>query len=149
MNDILNNPAVLWFLTGLVLLLAELALPGLIIFFFGVGAWVTAAFVLMLDISFPGQLGVFIASSVLSLGVMRRFLLKKFGIKRNISSELSEEFLGHTCTVIKTIVPGPAGGKVNFRGTTWNARSGHLIEEGSAARIIAKESIVLIVEPIS
>mgnify|MGYP007118357041 CR=1 FL=1 len=35
----------LWFLVGLILLLSELALPGFVIVFFGVGAWVTAVLV--------------------------------------------------------------------------------------------------------
>ena len=36
------TPEIIWFLVGLVLLILEFAMPGLIIGFFGVGAWVVA-----------------------------------------------------------------------------------------------------------
>ena len=32
----------IWFLLGMVLLIAELAMPGIVLLFFGIGAWVTA-----------------------------------------------------------------------------------------------------------
>ena len=48
--DILQDPAVIWFLVGLGLLLLELALPGLVILFFGAGAWVTALVCAITDI---------------------------------------------------------------------------------------------------
>lgn len=147
MNDIFYTPAIIWFLIGLALLLGELVLPGLIILFFGIGAWITAALVLIFDISFSWQLVAFMVSSILSLAGMRSLLLKRLGIKRNSVNELSEEFIGHTCVVSTSIVPGPSGGKVSFKGTTWKAKSEFPIEEGTTVRIIAKESIVLIVEP--
>lgn len=40
--EFLSNPAVIWFFIGLFLLLLEMAVPGLIVMFFGVGAWITA-----------------------------------------------------------------------------------------------------------
>ena len=66
------TPEVIWFLVGLVLLVMEFMLPGLIIGFFGVGAWIVAIVCLMTDIGINAQLGIFIASSVLSLSVISR-----------------------------------------------------------------------------
>jgi len=35
------NPTLIWFFIGLVLLIAEFSVPGVILVFFGIGAWVT------------------------------------------------------------------------------------------------------------
>ena len=52
----LLKPELIWFIAGLIMLLAEFAMPGLIIFFFGVGAWLVALICLFIDISINIQL---------------------------------------------------------------------------------------------
>ena len=44
------KPELIWFLIGLVLLLMEFAIPGLVVLFFGIGAWVVAGVCLLTDI---------------------------------------------------------------------------------------------------
>lgn len=151
MQDLFQNPAVLWFIAGLVLLLAELALPGLIIMFFGVGAWITALTYLLFDIGFNTQLIIFMLSSLLTLAVLRRYLLKSntATVPFLSTNELNQDFIGHTCTVSDAIIPGPAGGRVQFRGTNWKARANVPVTAGETVRIIAQDSIVLIVEPLT
>ena len=41
-TSIFSKPELVWFIAGLGLFLLELVLPGFVIFFFGIGAWVTA-----------------------------------------------------------------------------------------------------------
>jgi len=53
--EILSDPAVIWFLIGLGLLLLELVLPGLVILFFGAGAWVTALACVLHDFNLNWQ----------------------------------------------------------------------------------------------
>lgn len=149
MDPIFENSALIWFLVGLALLLAELAVPGLILLFFGVGAWVTALVFLAFEISFNVQLLVFLASSILSLVLLRRSLQQRWWQKRHSGNELTDEFLGRTCTVLVAIRPGPTGGKVQFKGTIWKALANVEIPAGQTVRIIGKDSIVLLVEPIS
>ena len=144
-----ENPAIIWFAIGLVLLLAELALPGLIVMFFGLGAWVTALVYLLFDLSFNNQLLVFILSSILSVVILRRSLKNRWWKQRKSVNELADEFMGRTCSVVHTILPGPVGGKVNFKGTTWKALAKVEIRAGETARIIGKDSIVLFVEPLN
>lgn len=148
MEQLFENPALIWFLIGLGLLLAELVMPGLIVVFFGIGAWITALACLLLDISFNSQLILFMVSSLLSLVFFRRSLQKHWWQKQHSVNELTDEFLGRTCTVTLDIQPGPAGGKVNFKGTTWKALSTETISAGETVRIIGKDSIVLLVEPL-
>jgi inner membrane protein len=148
MMQLLESPALIWFLIGLALMLAELAFPGLIVIFFGAGAWITGLAYILLDLPFNGQLIVFILSSILSLVLFRRSLQQRWWQKRYSGNELADEFLGRTCSVIVPILPGPAGGKVYFKGTTWKAVANVEIAAGDTVRIIGKDSIVLLVEPV-
>jgi inner membrane protein len=148
MAQLFQNPAIIWFLIGLALLLAELALPGLIVIFFGLGAWTAALAFLLFDLSFNGQLIVFMAASLLNLVLLRRSLQQRWWQRRQRGTELTDEFLGRTCSVTVPILPGPGGGKVHFKGTTWKALANVEIPAGETVRIIGKDSIVLLVEPV-
>jgi len=149
MTPLFQNPAILWFALGFMLLLAELIMPGLIVLFFGVGAWLTALAYLLFDLSFNAQLVFFIGTSIMNLILLRRLLLHKWSYPRYSHNELSEEFIGKNCIVTQNIVPGPLGGKVAFRGTTWTAKANTTISAGETVRIRSKESTILFVEPYS
>jgi len=151
MLQFLQNPAIIWFILGLILLLAELALPGLIILFFGVGAWLTALTYLSFHIGFNSQLIVFMVTSVISLALLRRYLIQNKNdafLAISTENELTREFIGHTCTVSEAIAPGMVGGRVLFRGTNWRAKANVPVPPGEVVRIVSKDSIVLYVEPI-
>ncbi len=85
------RPEVIWFLIGLVLLIMESVLPGLIIAFFGVGAWIVALVCLITDIGINTQLIIFIVSSVLSLLFLRKWLKEVF-IGHSVSKQDLNEF---------------------------------------------------------
>ena len=144
------KPELIWFLIGLALLLAEFALPGLIVFFFGAGAWVVACICLFTDISLNAQLLIFIVSSVVLLLVLRRWLKGVFmghvKASQNTREEMNE-FIGEKAIVKKAIKPGVAG-KVELHGTDWIAEADDAIEEGATVRIIAKDNLTLKVKSI-
>lgn len=146
-TSILSRPELLWFLIGLLLFLLELVVPGFIIFFFGFGAWVTA---LLCLIAHPGtnlQIIIFAVTSVLSLIALRRMLQKKFFYGRNDNnSSVEDEFTGKEGTALSDFGPKRKG-KVEFKGTTWNAESNSEIKEGESVTIIEKNSFNLFVEP--
>jgi membrane protein implicated in regulation of membrane protease activity len=146
-TSILSRPELLWFLVGLVLFLLELIVPGFVIFFFGFGAWVTA---LVCLIAHPGtnlQIIIFAISSVLSLVALRRIIQKKFFYARNDAGEsVEDEFTGKEGTALSDFGPKRKG-KVEFKGTTWNAESDSEISEGQSVIIIEKNGFNLIVEP--
>ena len=139
------QPEIIWFLVGLVLLIFEFILPGLIIAFFGVGAWVVALVCLITDIGINTQLIIFIIASVLSLLCLRKWLKGIFlghtGSKQNLKENL-DEFVGQRAVVKKKIVP-KAGGKVEFHGTNWLAQADEEIAEGVMVEIISKDNITL------
>ena len=147
MKDLLTPP-VIWFLVGVVLLLLELAIPGLIVFFFGFGAWVVALCLVLFDMSLTWQLLIFVITSVVSLLLLRRFLKDKF-FKQDDSNKasLEEEFIGKTAIAETNLKPGISG-KVSFKGTQWSATSDDTIAKGEQVKITDRDSINLKVKKI-
>jgi membrane protein implicated in regulation of membrane protease activity len=146
-TDIFTKPEVAWFLIGLVLLLLELFTPGFVIFFFGVGAWITALICLIANPGFNLQAIIFAAASVLSLVTLRRMIQKKFFYKKESESDaLEDEFTGKEAIALSDIGPGK-NGKVEFKGTTWNGESHDIISKGQTVIIIAKDNFKLIIKP--
>jgi membrane protein implicated in regulation of membrane protease activity len=144
------RPDLIWFLVGLVLLILEFALPGLIIFFFGVGAWIVALICLFMDIGINTQLIIFIICSILSLLILRRWLKGVFlghsGMKQDLKKNL-EEFVGQRAVVKEKIVP-KIGGKVEFHGSNWEAHADEEISEGTVVEIVGKDNITLRVKAV-
>jgi membrane protein implicated in regulation of membrane protease activity len=143
--DILSNPAVIWFLIGLGLLLLELILPGLVIVFFGVGAWVTALVTAFTDINLNWQILIFLVASLLGLVLLRKYLKKRFFDRTNkeIDDQL-EEFIGHKAMAIEDFEGGT--GKVEFKGTLWSARSEAPVTRGDWVIIRSKDGLTFNVE---
>ncbi len=139
------RPEIIWFLVGLVLLILEFILPGLIIAFFGVGAWIVALVCLITEIGINTQLIIFIIASVLSLLCLRKWLKGIFlghaVSKQNLKENL-EEFIGQKAVVKEKIMPN-TGGKVEFHGTNWLAESDEEIAEGATVQITGKDNITL------
>ena len=138
------NAAVIWFIAGFIFFLLEFAIPGLILFFFAVGAWIVAILSLFVDMSLNTQLVVFLASSLLTIVLFRNWVKKMIWAKK-LPTQLEDEFIGKTARAETAISPGK-NGKISFKGTTWDARSSDMIEQGENVTIIGNESILLIVQ---
>ena len=141
-HDLLT-PTVIWFLIGLTLFLLELAIPGLILGFFGLGAWVAALSVVLFHPPVYIQILIFGVVSVLSILLLRKFLKRKFfDSSESLSNAIDDEFVGKLAVAEMDIASGKSG-KVSFKGTTWNAVSDVDISKGEQVRILGKESITL------
>ena len=137
------EPQVIWCLIGLVLLLMEFVMPGLIVAFFGMGAWVVALVCLVTEISINAQLIIFIVSSVVLLLVLRKWLKGVFFGHVKGKQELTEdmkEYVGEKVVVTEAIGPSRPG-KVEFHGTNWEAEADEEIAAGSMVEIVGKENI--------
>ena len=144
----LFTPEVIWFLIGVGLLLLELVIPGLIFVFFGVSAWVTAAVLLGIDISFNSQLLLFGITSVGSLLVLRESIRKKYmDVSINGVEDADNGFIGSQAVSLTEIAPGKDG-TVEFNGSQWTACSLEKIESRTVVVITGMKSIKLIVEPL-
>lgn len=148
-ETLLSKPELFWFLLGLLLFLAELVIPGFFIFFFGLGAWITALVCLVGD---PGhinniQIIIFAVTSVFSLLGLRRLIQKKFFYNKDTVDDYDDEFTGKEALAITDFGPNKTG-KIEFKGTTWKAESRtSKVTKGQNVTITGKESIILIVEP--
>ncbi len=140
---ILENAALMWFIAGFILFILEFVTPGLILFFFAVGAWLVSILLLFVDLPVNSQLILFLIGSLATLVLFRKWLKKVIWIKRH-SSEIEDEFVGKTAIAETFIGPGHEG-KVQFRGTSWNAISDDTIEKGENLIIMGNLSIKLIV----
>jgi membrane protein implicated in regulation of membrane protease activity len=146
-TNIFSRPEIFWFILGLGLFILELIMPGFIIFFFGLGAWITALVCLT---GHPGtnlQIIIFAITSSILLLALRRIIQKKFLNSVNTKSEdVEDEFTGKEALATLDF-GGLKKGKVEFKGTTWTAESASEIREGQRVVIIEKDSFKLIVEP--
>ena len=139
------KPEVIWFVVGIIMLLMEFALPGLVIIFFGLGALVVAIVCMMVDLSLAMQLGLWIVSSVVFILVLRRWLKSRFfgsDASDMADAGVLDEFTGKHAIVTHAIQPGIPG-KVEFKGTGWKADADEELAEGDHVIIVSKENISL------
>lgn len=135
------SPPVVWFLIGFALLIAEFALPGIIIVFFGMGAWITALTTwLGLTTSLPSQNIVFCISSVLLLFVLRN-RLKNIFVGNATNDKIEDEYTGKEVLALSDI--SDSRGKVEIKGTEWNARSISPILSQSLVIVERREGLTL------
>lgn len=147
--DGLFSAQVLWVLAGAGFLLAEMALPGFVLLFFGLGAFVAAAYA-WAGGGVGGQIAVFLAASLLGAVLLRRMFLRVFRGGTHSPAEDGSEGAegqsadrdigaGKSAVVTRAIAPG-APGEIKFRGSFWRAEaapevSGH-IGEGETVTIL-------------
>ena len=145
--NIMSDP-LLWFLIGLTFLVGEFVLPGFIIAFFGLGAWVVwGTTAIGLTNSLESQLITFIISSLVFIFSLRKFMKKWFvGDSKNGEVSVDEEYIGHKVMVVKAIPGGAELGKIEIKGAEWNARSEKEIAEGVSVEITKRDGLTFVVK---
>lgn len=138
-----------WFLAGTVLLLAELALPGFVLLFFALGAYVAALCAYALGLGVGSQFVVFLAASLAGVALLRRMFLRVFrgrthsparedagsGAEGGPVGDGADSGVGKTAVATRAMGPGQPG-EIKFRGSFWRAQSGEAIGEGENVVII-------------
>lgn len=136
---------VLWFLTGVVFLLAEMALPGFVLLFFAIGAF-AAAFAAWAGLALSGQFLVFLAVSLAGVGLLRRMFLRIFQGRVQAQAEdaaghgagsggIADDAAGKAALVTRAITPSVPG-EIKFRGSFWRAEASVDIGEGENVVIL-------------
>lgn len=137
------DPALIWFILGLFFLLAELVAPGLVIMFFGIGAWIVALACLLKPISLNAQLIIFIISSAVVLISLRNTFKTLFkghtSAVQNPNKDM-DDFVGKRAVVKETITPHKSG-KVELNGTLWSADAAEEIAVGENVHIVSKDNL--------
>ena len=137
------NAAWVWLLAGMTLMLAEFAIPGFVVFFFGFGAIVTGG-LLFVDggMAFPLQGLIFAVSSVVSLAAFRRFCprIAHGTEKKEPYPEDDREYAGESALVVEDIAPETPG-KIYFHGSLWSAVSDRAHASGEHVVIVERRNI--------
>jgi len=145
--DEFMNISVLWFIVGFVFFLLEFVVPGFILFFFGIAAWLVAFLTLFMDISINTQLIIFLISALLAVVLLRKWARAKLGVYGEGPRILEDEYIGKIALAETDISP-ENNGKVEFKGASWDAKSNDHIAAGQKVQIIETRSILLIVKQI-
>ena len=137
----------MWLAAGLVLVVAELAMPGgFVIIFFGIGALAVGVLSLSgLVTNVPLQFLLFSVLSVASLAILRGRLQSR--IQTPPSSNV-DSLVGVVAMVQERMAPR-AIGRVEVRGSMWAARntSDTTLDPGQRARVAAVDGLTLAVIP--
>ncbi len=143
------SSVLLWFLAGIACFLVEMALPGFILFFFGIGAWCVALVLAVTELSLTSQLLIFLLSSLLTLFLLRTKLRTVFlgGAFEQDDSVVIDPVEG-TGVVTDDIIP-PAVGRVKYGGSFWNAVADKTINAGTPVDIIGKNDLTVTVRPLN
>ena len=142
------SPIWLWMYVGAFLMLAELASPGFVVFFFGLAA----ATVSLSKWAFPslplwGQLAAFSVYSIIYLLVLRKYLKKVFTGDKQESPSINNEYIGRVGRVVEVVRPDVPG-RILIGDAEWNARAAVRLEPGTEVRVVAQENLTFTVEPL-
>jgi len=139
------HTGVFWLVIGIMLFVMEMAVPGFVLFFFGVGAWVVAGITWLYPISIVTQLSIFLVASLVTLGVFRKFLKGSFFSGDSVDEIIVEQ--GEECEVVEAIYP-PGKGKIKLSGTFWRATADEAIEEGEIVVVEKRDNLLIHVKKI-
>lgn len=134
----------------MVLGLAEIVLPGGIIFLIGAAAICVA--LLLFTGLVEGWLQAFIAWFIASLALLfgLRGVVQKFMPAKVEKSRTDEDLDAYNQIVtVQERIPANGDGRIFFRGSTWNARNYHGdqdLEAGTQVRIVFRDNLVWMVE---
>ncbi|MFI4911076.1 MAG: NfeD family protein [Sedimentisphaeraceae bacterium JB056] len=143
-----GKPEIIWFIIGLLLVILEFAVPGLIVIYFGLGAILTAILCVIFNISINVQIIFFVLFSIASLLLTRRYLKNIFiGTNRATDDgiDTENEYVGKKAIVVVPIDAGGEG-KIDFQGSHWKATSKESIEEGCRVVITGHCNLTMSVE---
>ena len=135
---------------GAFLMLAELLMPGFVIFFFGLSAATVALIRFALGDSFTlmWQLAAFSFFAILYLALLRRLMKRLFtGDTETSTVDFGKESVGRIGRVVEAIEP-PKSGRVVIGDAAWTAVSDAPIAAGADVRVVAQENLTMRVEPI-
>ncbi|TCN24277.1 NfeD family protein [Sinorhizobium americanum] len=136
-----------WWVLGLVLLTAEVMLPGVFLIWIGLAALFTGILSLILwDMTvwiWEVQLVVFSLLSLISVFVGRRFVVSSAASDQPLLNRRGESLVGRTAVLEQPIAEGR--GRVRLDDTTWVVE-GPDLPAGTRVRIVASSGRQLTVE---
>jgi membrane protein implicated in regulation of membrane protease activity len=145
MSGIHLDPAWLWLIGGVVLLIAEVIAPGFSLIFIGAAAIATGILAVLLGVGVVLQLGLFAVLAFAAARVGgRRFYASRFDYSADrLLNDRAGRLLGRVVVVVQPV--NSHGGRVRVGDGEWSARGGPA-EVGDRVRIVDVEGNCLKVE---
>ena len=136
--DLFGAQWLIWFVVGIGLAFLELFMPGLVIIFMALGCWIVAGVLLIWPLTVTQQVLLFIGGTVVSIVLLRKWFMRTFrGIASDKAHTGYDDFpQGVHVQVVKGISPN-ANGRIQFRGTLWDASADEEIKEGETVEIVS------------
>ena len=144
--DLLNtlDPRWGWLALGMILAIAEIAIPGVFLIWLAGAALVTGLLTFVLPIGLPVQIGVFAVLAIGSVVLGKRWLAAHPVVGADpLMNDRTGRLVGQTVVVTTAIVGG--SGKVRQGDGEWLAR-GPDAEPGTRLRVSGAQGTVLLVE---
>ncbi len=137
------SPVLIWFLFGITCFIIELALPGFVLFFLGIGAWCAAAVLAVINVPMTAQLLIFLACSLLSLILLRSRLKPIFSGKSSEEADSVNVDSAPATGIVADAISPPADGRVKYGGSFWRATADEPVPEGTVVLIVEKKDLII------
>jgi membrane protein implicated in regulation of membrane protease activity len=138
-----------WLIAGILLVVTELFIPGLVVCFIGLAAMLVAGLRwLGLLTGMVDSFTVWFLSSIVFLVGLRHLMLKWLPSERTYQmTDEDLEAVGSVVEVVEPVSRTDQKGRVRFGGTTWPATSKEgTISKGKKAKLILRDNLVWTVE---
>lgn len=123
--DFIENvdPAWLWLIGGVFLLISEIIAPGFFLVFIGAAAIATGAFTLLFDLGTASQLALFALYAVIAFMVGRKvYANQNIDSTDPLLNDRSARLVGKVVTVVNAV--DEHDGRVRVGDSEWSARGG-------------------------
>ncbi len=139
----------IWMIGGVILMILELVMPGLVIIFFGASALIVGLLMWIgLIQNLVISLALWVVFSLVFVLFFRRLALRFFPSES--SYQLVEEdvdAIGTVVDVVSDIDDSSNNGRIMFNGTSWQAMSQKgTIKKGQKVRLLYRDNISWVVE---
>ena len=132
----------IWFLIGVGFLVFEMISPVFILFFFGMGAWITSLVTAFIpELNFNQQIIVFSVSSLLLLLFLINYLQNIFYGNQNLVEEQYNNIEEDVSAIVTKDIPKGGFGEIKFRGTFYKAKnkdSNIEVSKGTSVLVLKK-----------
>ncbi|RHX90937.1 NfeD family protein [Leptospira stimsonii] len=149
MPDFLSNlPVTIWIGGGIFLIFAEFFIPGTFVALLGTAGILTGILVYLFDFGLGWQLGIWASLSTGLIYVGSQTIRKLFPAQTEHAIPADDQ-IGRLVPVVKDVLVERKGGRVLFQGVEWDAVSKKSrIPQGSQARILSRDNLTFLVEPL-
>ena len=139
------NPMMLWLIAGALLILFEIILPGVYLFWIGIAALMVGGVLSVIDLSIILQILLFAIFALLAVIVGVKTYKGKEIKSRDLNQTRGSEFIGRNITLQEAVTNQQ--GRITLGDTTWSIE-GENLPAGSQIRITAVKGNTLLYEVI-